>query len=961
VTDEPDVAVMAKEFVREIFAAVGERPPAGCEPEQYAADDPAPPTSPVTFRDATPEEFVAARGASTRPGYLSGHSVESLRDAVAKGGGLRLSHDGRVGYLLTHDKDLQNVFNNGGGKGAGKYAIEEGIARGAQTLDAFHGYLPKFYAKFGFRATHALPWDDQYAPANWDYHKHGRPDVIFMRYEGDTRDPATIHARHESGVYPNYVHPGAPHLQQRFPGRQGEVVGGAAAGARGPVGAGQLGPPGGGVGVHRGDVLAPHPFAATGPTRYAAADAPAALKRAESADLVTLPDDVSGTTCASCQYVRVGPRGGVHDYCDHEKVDQPLPDTAERMCCRYWDRPGTKRAWRAAAEQYAEPVAPRPAGPTNPYLAYEHVGRHVDSSGRGQTTHAPIMPHAARVFAKALGVGRRHFERFGYGNLAADPGTGHVTHHERSATYPLHELHEAAVAAGDTVGRFTVHPEAAAHLRALDEAHAAARREANIWQGEEMRPPASGFGPWRPARRRQAIVDQGPALEFSDWLRGVGHHGLADKIGEKMAGWRTLDIAHSEDEAHDIAQAHASDNPGHRVRVTPAAMEYNVPGHRAEYSDPARPGPPPTAAEVLHWLTMEDPESYRYARGDAPHYADVVPAGGVRYDRDDRARPGGARQSVAGRGAAQDAGRGGASLSPPRVVHHDGGEGGRWFENLDFPGTCYTSYDAAAAVSRYAGLSIGPGYLPRPAGGDPEATFVPPGRRGGIAGPATPPGSFVGPHRPESAASPAASPQANLPGAEADFGPGVVREEHWRPPVHFFGHGGTDYVAKSPRGATLGRPSWGEAANEEAASRVLMRLGVPNAVPVRAVHKGGLPYVVSPHVGEHDSLYDLQEKAKFGDPEGVRAKEVFSLINREHAAHQAFANWLVNADDRHGNQYLVTPDARLHPIVRPRPRGAPRTPWRAISVGLGRPASRRLILLASFRGGRRGRIAPARP
>ena len=39
------------------------------------------------------------------------------------------------------------------------------------------------------------------APAGWDYQKHDRPPIYFMRYVGDTRDPEEIRRRAESGYY----------------------------------------------------------------------------------------------------------------------------------------------------------------------------------------------------------------------------------------------------------------------------------------------------------------------------------------------------------------------------------------------------------------------------------------------------------------------------------------------------------------------------------------------------------------------------------------------------------------------------------------------------------------------------------------------------------------------------------------------------------------------------------------
>ena len=46
-----------------------------------------------------------------------------------------------------------------------------------------------------------LAWDDQYAPEGWDYEKHGRPPIYFMRHVGDTRAPEEVRRRAESGYY----------------------------------------------------------------------------------------------------------------------------------------------------------------------------------------------------------------------------------------------------------------------------------------------------------------------------------------------------------------------------------------------------------------------------------------------------------------------------------------------------------------------------------------------------------------------------------------------------------------------------------------------------------------------------------------------------------------------------------------------------------------------------------------
>jgi hypothetical protein len=61
------------------------------------------------------------------------------------------------------------------------------------------------------------------------------------------------------------------------------------------------------------------------------------LERAKAADLVTLPENVEGTNCGNCQFVDLKTK-----FCNHEKV---LQTVSPRMCCIFWNAPGTKREW----------------------------------------------------------------------------------------------------------------------------------------------------------------------------------------------------------------------------------------------------------------------------------------------------------------------------------------------------------------------------------------------------------------------------------------------------------------------------------------------------------------------------------------------------------------------------------------------------------------------------------------
>jgi hypothetical protein len=132
------------------------------------------------FYEASPEEFVRARNrARKRSAFLTQSPPSELEDHQ-----LFLNDDRTVGYAISPDGDIQNVFNSGGPKGAGRLALFDAIENGGRTLDAYDGYLPKLYSQFGFKETGRLRFNRDYAPEGWDYERYGEPDVVFMRWGG---------------------------------------------------------------------------------------------------------------------------------------------------------------------------------------------------------------------------------------------------------------------------------------------------------------------------------------------------------------------------------------------------------------------------------------------------------------------------------------------------------------------------------------------------------------------------------------------------------------------------------------------------------------------------------------------------------------------------------------------------------------------------------------------------------
>lgn len=134
----------------------------------------------IQFRDCTPEDFVGfRRRVGGRASFLSNESVEELRRIAAGGGRIRASSLGLTGYVVGPDGSLKNLFN-AGCPGADEHAVRDAIALGANRLDCFDGFLPAYYARFGFVERDRCRWDDSLAPAGWDYDRWGRPDVVFM-------------------------------------------------------------------------------------------------------------------------------------------------------------------------------------------------------------------------------------------------------------------------------------------------------------------------------------------------------------------------------------------------------------------------------------------------------------------------------------------------------------------------------------------------------------------------------------------------------------------------------------------------------------------------------------------------------------------------------------------------------------------------------------------------------------
>jgi 8-oxo-dGTP pyrophosphatase MutT (NUDIX family) len=134
--------------------------------------------------------FIAARNRTTRPGFLSPLDPGDLADRR-----MFMTADGAVGFALDPHEDIENLFNNGGPKGAGREAMFAALGHGGQTLDCYNGFLADFYAQFGFQETGRMRFNRGFAPPGWNFERDDDPDVIFMARTGPRESTQAIRDR----------------------------------------------------------------------------------------------------------------------------------------------------------------------------------------------------------------------------------------------------------------------------------------------------------------------------------------------------------------------------------------------------------------------------------------------------------------------------------------------------------------------------------------------------------------------------------------------------------------------------------------------------------------------------------------------------------------------------------------------------------------------------------------------
>lgn len=134
------------------------------------------------FSTSTDVDAFVAGIQAAKAASANGASVFEYSPEEYAGMELFMSEDGMAGFAIKDGDELVSVFKHPDSqmKGALDNIVPLAISVGATKLDAFDGFLTEAYSRHGFEEVSRVPFDEEFAPADWNYEQAGRPDVVFM-------------------------------------------------------------------------------------------------------------------------------------------------------------------------------------------------------------------------------------------------------------------------------------------------------------------------------------------------------------------------------------------------------------------------------------------------------------------------------------------------------------------------------------------------------------------------------------------------------------------------------------------------------------------------------------------------------------------------------------------------------------------------------------------------------------
>jgi hypothetical protein len=141
--------------------------------------------------EAAPDK---ARKAAFKKAKLSlgNYSAEEYAESGAR---VFMSPDGDMGFALMGD-DIVSVFKHpdSTSKEAAMHMLAAAIQAGGRKLDNFDGPLSELYAHVGMVPIARTPFDLKFKPPGWDARSMGKPDIVFMAYNPQSKGQKVLPA-----------------------------------------------------------------------------------------------------------------------------------------------------------------------------------------------------------------------------------------------------------------------------------------------------------------------------------------------------------------------------------------------------------------------------------------------------------------------------------------------------------------------------------------------------------------------------------------------------------------------------------------------------------------------------------------------------------------------------------------------------------------------------------------------
>ena len=117
------------------------------------------------------------KSTNPRAAFVDTHPIEEYDTYM------NFANQDKAVWALTPDQDIVNFASVWGW--AWKPVMFEMISKWWIKMDNYWEWLVREYEKYWFEPVAKTKWDDQFAPANWNYAEHWRPDIYFMKHNWD--------------------------------------------------------------------------------------------------------------------------------------------------------------------------------------------------------------------------------------------------------------------------------------------------------------------------------------------------------------------------------------------------------------------------------------------------------------------------------------------------------------------------------------------------------------------------------------------------------------------------------------------------------------------------------------------------------------------------------------------------------------------------------------------------------